>query len=301
MWTKSACVVLAWSALIILVAVGMKGPDRQAQANIRIASSTTQVTLASTVSVAAVHATAPRPTTKYVVQPGDTLSGIAARFAVRGGWPALYAANRPLIGADPSVIQPGIVLVLPGATTPTHYTVEAGDTLSGIATEFAVPGGWQALYAANRRVVGPDPNMIQAGTVLTVRATPAPSPVASSPGQPHATAPAPSSAGSGHRSPPTAARPPGTAGMPQWLKTVLLAVALIIGTAFLAEPVLLAIRRRRLAGFGPGGNAAGAGHRTIARASTALWSGTGLRADRREEAPHRGGRLRPDCRDAKPG
>jgi LysM repeat protein len=245
MWTKSACVVLAWSALIILVAVGMKGPDRQAQANIRIASSTTQVTLASTVSVAAVHATAPRPATKYVVQPGDTLSGIAARFAVFGGWPALYAANRPLIGADPSVIQPGTVLVLPGATTSTHYTVEAGDTLSGIATEFAVPGGWQALYAANRRVVGPDPNVIQAGTVLTVRAAPVPSPAASSPGRPHSTAPAPSSAGSGHRSPPTAARSPGAAGMPQWLKTVLLAVALIIGTAFLAEPVLLAIRRRR--------------------------------------------------------
>jgi LysM repeat protein len=245
MWTKSACVVLAWSALIILVAVGMKGPDRQAQANIRIASSTTQITLASTVSVAAVHATAPRPAPKYLVQPGDTLSGIAARFAVRGGWPALYAANRPLVGADPSVIQPGIVLMLPGATTPTHYTVKDGDTLSGMATEFAVPGGWQALYAANRRVIGPDPNMIQAGTVLTVPATPAPSPAAASPGQPHATAPAPSPAGSGHRSPPTAARPPGAAGMPQWLKTVLLAVALIIGTAFLAEPVLLAIRRRR--------------------------------------------------------
>ena len=237
--------MLAWSALIILVAVGMKGPDRQAQANIRIASSTTQITLASTVSVAAVHVTAPRPTTKYLVQPGDTLSGIAARFVVRGGWPALYAANRPLVGADPNVIQPGIVLKLPGATTPTHYTVEDGDTLSGMATEFAVPGGWQALYAANRRVIGPDPNKIQAGTVLTVRATPAPSLAASSPGQPHAAAPAPSSAGSGHRSPPTATRPPGAAGMPQWLKTVLLAVALIIGTAFLTEPVLLAIRRRR--------------------------------------------------------
>src|ERR1700722_9365023 len=35
------------------------------------------------------------------------------------------------------------------------------------------------------------------------------------------------------------------AGIRQWLKTVLLAVALVIGTAFLTEPVLLTIRRRR--------------------------------------------------------
>ena len=55
------------------------------------------------------------------MQPGDTLSGIAARFAVRGGWSALYAANRPLIGPDPEVIRPGTVLVLPGETAPVRY------------------------------------------------------------------------------------------------------------------------------------------------------------------------------------
>ncbi len=48
----------------------------------------------------------------YTVAAGDTLSGIAARFAVRGGWPALYAANRRLIGRDPDAIRPGMVLTL---------------------------------------------------------------------------------------------------------------------------------------------------------------------------------------------
>ena len=33
--------------------------------------------------------------------------------------------------------------------------------------------------------------------------------------------------------------------MPQWLKTMLLAVGLVVGVAFLAEPVLLVRRRRR--------------------------------------------------------
>src|SRR5215467_4295945 len=111
----------------------MKGSVSPAQANIRTASSTTQITLASALSVAAAPKTAPRPVSGYAVRPGDTLSGIAARFAVRGGWPALYAANRPLIGPDPNVIRPGTVLVLPGRKALTRYTVAAGDTLSAIA------------------------------------------------------------------------------------------------------------------------------------------------------------------------
>lgn len=49
-----------------------------------------------------------------------------------------------------------------------RYTVVKGDTLSGIAAKFHYPGGWQALYAANRKVIGPNPNLIKPGEVLTV-------------------------------------------------------------------------------------------------------------------------------------
>jgi LysM repeat protein len=251
MWTKSACVVLAWSILLILlVAGGMKG-SVPAQANIRIASSTsstssTKVTLASTLSVAAAFVPAARPAARYVVQPGDTLSGIAARFAVRGGWPALYAANRPLLGPDPDVIRPGTVLVLPGQAAPVRYTVVAGDTLAGIAAALAVRGGWPALYVANRRVIGPDPGVIRPGTVLRVPRAAAPSPAAVSPGR--RTSPPPSApAGSRSRPAPVRASAPATAGMPRWLKTVLLAAGLLVGVAFLAEPVLLLRRRRQAA------------------------------------------------------
>jgi LysM repeat protein len=240
---KSACAVLAWSILVVLVAAGMKGSVPPAQANIRTASSTTQVTLASTLSVAAAPKTVVRPGSRYAVRLGDTLSGIAARFAVRGGWPALYAANRPLIGSDPNTIRPGTVLVLPGRMAPVRYTVTAGDTLAGIATVFAVRGGWPALYAANRRVIGPDPNRISPGTVLTVRRPAAPQPPAPRPGRPHPVPPP--SAGSGHRPAPTGTGAPAASGMPRWLKTTLLAAGLVVGVAFLAEPVLLVLRRRR--------------------------------------------------------
>jgi LysM repeat protein len=249
---KSACAVLAWSILVVLVAAGMKGSVPPAQANIRTASSTTQVTLASTLSVAAAPKTVARPVSRYAVRPGDTLSGIAARFAVRGGWPALYAANRPLIGSDPDVILPGTVLVLPGSMAPARYTVVAGDTLSGIAARLAVRGGWPALYAANRSIIGPDPNMIRPGTVLTVRrpaapSPPAPSPPAPGPGRLHPVPPPSASApaGSGHRPLPAGTGAPAASGMPRWLKTTLLAAGLVVAGAFLVEPVLLMLRRRR--------------------------------------------------------
>ena len=260
-WTKSARVVLAWSILLVMAAAaGMTGPARPAQADTRAAGST-EVTLTSTLSVAAAPGTAARPAAGYVVQPGDTLSGIAARLAVRGGWPALYAANRPRIGPDPDVIRPGAVLVLPGRRAPARYRVVPGDTLAAIAAMLAVRGGWPALYAANRHVIGPDPDLIRPGAVLTVPRPAAPAPAAPRPaGRPAPPPPAPP--GTGHRPLPGRTGAPAAPGMPPWLKTLLLAAGLVIGAVFLAGPVL-AVRRRRqpAAGRAARPGQAGAGRR----------------------------------------
>lgn len=43
----------------------------------------------------------------YEVAPGDTLSAIAVEGGIPGGWPALYAANKSVIGDDPDLILPG--------------------------------------------------------------------------------------------------------------------------------------------------------------------------------------------------
>ncbi|SCG36955.1 transglycosylase family protein [Micromonospora humi] len=43
----------------------------------------------------------------YLVRPGDTLSEIATAKRVTGGWRALHARNRAVVGADPSLIFPG--------------------------------------------------------------------------------------------------------------------------------------------------------------------------------------------------
>lgn len=50
---------------------------------------------------------------KYTVKPGDTLSSVARDLGVVGGWPALYEANRDVIGPDPDLLIPGTVLNVP--------------------------------------------------------------------------------------------------------------------------------------------------------------------------------------------
>ena len=249
MWTKSACVVLAWGMLLTLLVAGMGGSAPRTQANMRIASSTTAVTLTSTEDAAAASTTTAQPAPRCVVRPGDSLSSIAVARAVRGGWQALYAANRRVIGPDPDVIHPGTVLVLPGQMTPVSYTVRTGDTLSGIATEFAIPGGWPTLYAGNRQVIGPDPNVIRPGTVLTLVRPAAPTRPSSRPAHHRQAKPAPPAthAAPSHHAPQTRTSAPATAGMPGWLRIMLMAAGLLIGTAFLGELVLAIARRRRQA------------------------------------------------------
>ncbi|HEY2520668.1 MAG TPA: LysM peptidoglycan-binding domain-containing protein, partial [Streptosporangiaceae bacterium] len=183
------------------------------------------------------------------------------RFGVRGGWPALYAANRSRVGADPDALNVGVVLHLPGPATPVRYTVAPGDSLSAIAARFEVRGGWPALYAANRSVIGPDPGAINAGIRLTIPGPATPPASGSAPGQPVPTAPSEPAPGQAHPQPTSPApsavpstaptvhsahpRPQASSGMPSWLKTVLLAVGLLAVLIFAAEPLLVARRRRR--------------------------------------------------------
>jgi lysozyme len=68
----------------------------------------------------------------YTVQPGDNLSKIAARFGTTVA--ALVEMNNI---ANPNLIYPGQVLKLKGeGSKPEYYTIQPGDTLSGIALKF---------------------------------------------------------------------------------------------------------------------------------------------------------------------
>lgn len=85
------------------------------------------------------------------------------------------AGTRPVQAAAPQSAPPRKPRTTPAAATPTHvpgkrdaYTVATGDSLSGIADAQRVRGGWQRLYAANRTVVGDNPDLIFPGQRLSL-------------------------------------------------------------------------------------------------------------------------------------
>lgn len=115
-------------------------------------------------------APAPEPVkdyTEYIVRPGDTLSGIAAKFNTT--WQKIYADNKDVIGGDPNRIYPNQVLKIYGASSggdsgAEYYTIQPGDTLSGIAARYGTT--WQWLAEVNGIA---DPDLIYAGTTIRVR------------------------------------------------------------------------------------------------------------------------------------
>lgn len=152
---------------------------------------------------AAVSAAPAKP--QYRVAPGDTITSIAVKLRVPGGWEALYRTNAALVGRDPNRLAVGTQLVLPtlppvppvvaanaatgAASTDGRYVVRSGDTLSVVADRLRVPGGRNALYTANRTTIGADPNRLVVGTVLVMPRPPAP--VATAPGTAASTQPKP--------------------------------------------------------------------------------------------------------------
>ncbi|MEV6170796.1 transglycosylase family protein [Streptomyces sp. NPDC051954] len=105
-----------------------------------------------------------------------------------GAWPVCSAQAGLTRGGDTPDIQPGgtaprtakssVADVQPQTTpqsragTAEMYTVVRGDSLSGIAEKKDVRGGWQGLYAANRKTIGADPDLILPGQRLSLRGKP---------------------------------------------------------------------------------------------------------------------------------
>jgi len=81
-------------------------------------TATTSTSAAGTAGLAAPHRQVgrhrrPAGLQVYQVRRGDTLSAIARRRHVPGGWRAIYRINRHTIGANPNLIHPGERLALP--------------------------------------------------------------------------------------------------------------------------------------------------------------------------------------------
>ena len=98
----------------------------------------------------------------YTVQAGDTLSGIASKFGTT------YQHLAEINGiVNPNIIYAGQVIKIDGGSAPAqaeYYTVQSGDTLSGIASRYGTT--WQRLQQMNGIS---NPNLIYAGQRIRVK------------------------------------------------------------------------------------------------------------------------------------
>ncbi len=67
---------------------------------------------------------------------------------------------------------PTVVVTRAPSTGPlagADYTVQPGDSLSSIARQFGIPGGWQEIYARNQALLAGNPDLVFPGEQLDLR------------------------------------------------------------------------------------------------------------------------------------
>ncbi|MFD5328506.1 transglycosylase SLT domain-containing protein [Streptomyces sp. NPDC127092] len=85
---------------------------------------------------------------KYSVVAGDSLSKIAGKYGVKGGWKKLYRDNRKVVGKDPGLIRPGQKLSVAATRTAPRPAAPAPATRASVTTRSAASAPAPAVKAA---------------------------------------------------------------------------------------------------------------------------------------------------------
>lgn len=93
---------------------------------------------------------------------GSQAAALAASAATASSAHHASAASSVHQPAAPAAFTKAVLT----ADSARAYTVQHGDTLSGIGSRFGI--SWQALYTANKSVIGLNPNLIFAGEMLSL-------------------------------------------------------------------------------------------------------------------------------------
>lgn len=91
------------------------------------------------------------------------------RHGPSGGEPAEPGKGAPTTPPAGGALSKGEAAAAPAPAGKRTYTVKAGDSLSKIAKElYGDATKWKQIYEANKDVIGPNPDLIKPGQVLTI-------------------------------------------------------------------------------------------------------------------------------------
>ncbi len=155
-FTRSIAVAGTGGAALALPLLGATGAHATtAESATQSVSSLSETAESATVdSVSANPAKAEKPAAKkasvrtYAVEAGDYLSKIAQEQSVSGGWQKLYSDNRTAIGADPSLIHPGLKLTIgkkaASTSSPSSSSAKSSSSSKSTQTESSKPAAESA-------------------------------------------------------------------------------------------------------------------------------------------------------------
>ncbi|MYX01196.1 MULTISPECIES: LysM peptidoglycan-binding domain-containing protein [unclassified Streptomyces] len=110
-------------------------------------------------------------------RPKSTSLGRGLAAVTTGGavlaLPVIGATSAFAAPAAPQAVAPAAVVAQANSAAkaaPAKHSVVAGETLSKIAREHSVSGGWEKLYEGNRKIVGSNPDLIHPGIKLVIGA-----------------------------------------------------------------------------------------------------------------------------------
>ncbi|MFF1284903.1 peptidoglycan DD-metalloendopeptidase family protein [Streptomyces sp. NPDC058299] len=147
-FSRSIAAAGTGGAALALPLIGATGAHAaQTAAPVQAVSGKTAQSLPDTADKAA--ARPGRDLRTYTVRSGDYLSKIADEQRVTGGWQRLYDDNRQAVGADPSLIHPGLKLSLgakaaqtrTGTAAPRHTPAAPESTRSARTSQSAPSSG----------------------------------------------------------------------------------------------------------------------------------------------------------------
>ncbi|MEU7018595.1 LysM peptidoglycan-binding domain-containing protein [Streptomyces sp. NPDC046385] len=154
---------IAGSAALALPLAGATGAAAETPRALQTVQSVASVGSVTSVAIekAAARTVKANGLVRYSVVAGDSLSKIARKHHVSGGWKTIYRDNRAAVGADPGLIRPGLRLAIDTRNAQSTQAAESAER-PAVARSGAASGTAAARPAVARQASAVSPAVARA-------------------------------------------------------------------------------------------------------------------------------------------